>query len=101
MRNESVCNMTPACQSSSPAVCHLIRYGETSRHANPRCGCRCHDDEKKTVFMSVEIPGFFREIEVHRNTEERSSREWKHIYELEETARRLYTWVEITEFRRG
>jgi hypothetical protein len=101
MSEVSACTMTRPCESSSATVCHLIRYGETSRHSNPRCGCRCHDDETETVFMSVETPGFFREIEVHRNTEDRSSREWRYIDELEHTARRLGTCVEITEYRRG
>ena len=51
--------------------------------------------------MSVETPSFFREIEIHRDTEDRSPREWKLIRELEHTARRLGTHVEIAEYRRG
>jgi hypothetical protein len=51
--------------------------------------------------MSIDIPGFFREIEVHRYTDARSEREWKHIHELENTARRLGARVEITGYRRG
>src|SRR5215475_5766538 len=100
MSNELICNMTPPCESTSATVCYLIRYGETSRLINPRCGCRCHDD-RETVFMSVETPGFFREIEVHRDTDDRSAIERKHIQDLEQTARRLGTHVEITEYRRG
>lgn len=37
------CTRIPPCQSSSAALCHLIQYGETSRQADPRCGCRCHE----------------------------------------------------------
>jgi len=96
----SECRMNPRCESSSAILCLLIRYGETSRHSDCRCDCRRHDD-RETVFMSIDAPGFFREIEIHRDSEDRSPREWKLIRELESTARRLGTAVEITEYRRG
>lgn len=50
--------------------------------------------------MSIDVPGFFREIEVHRDTDDRSEREWKRIHELEDTARRLGAHVEIAEHSR-
>jgi len=98
----SECRRNPPCESNSATLCFLVRNGETSRglYMDWRCECRCHDD-RETVFMSVETPGFFREIEIHRDTEDRSPREWKLIRELESTARRLGTAVEITEYRRG
>src|SRR5262245_5654550 len=96
----SHCRMNQPCQSSSTVVCFLIRHGETSRHATLRCDCRCHDD-RETLFMSVDAPGFFREIEIHRDREDRSPAECSRIRDLERTAERLGTAVEITEYRRG
>jgi len=62
---------------------HGRRTGQC--YGNPRCRCRCHDDEKETIFMSVDMPGFFREIEVHRNREDPSSLEREQIRDLEKT----------------
>lgn len=51
--------------------------------------------------MSIDAPGFFREIEIHRDSDDRSTMEWSRIRDLEQTARRLGTSIEISEHRRG